>query len=404
VNEDRFKVLKFLNHFYIGGTERQFVHVANGLDRSRFDVELGCLRREGPLLQQLNLNTPVHAYSVKGGFYHYRSIRNQLCLARDIRKRQYDIVHAYGWYPDIFAIPAARLALRPVIIASVRDSGAYMTPLKIRALKCICRLADCVLANSFAGRHWLLEQGIREDKIEVIHNGMVIPRHSGQAVRTGIRHEFGIPAGTPVCACIGRVISGKGIDFYIRASRILADQGRDVRFLMIGATSVEKSYQAEMEALARELNVNDRVIFTGQRQNVSDILREVDIVVHPSLTEGLSNVILEAMAAGLPVVATRAGGTPELVEDGLTGFLVAPRNAGQIAEAIARLVDQPAMAHGFGQAGRERIIKEFSIEEMLRKTETLYLRLMERALRHKGTKARREPAMARSAGQERSRS
>src|SRR4030095_15625349 len=112
-------------------------------------------------------------------------------------------------------------------------------------------------------------------------------------------------------ACLGRVVSGKGIDFYLRAARILVDQGRDVRFLMIGAMSAERNYKSEMELLARELNLDGKVVFTGQRQDISEILRDVDVVVHPSLTEGLSNVILEAMAAGLPVVATTAGGNPE---------------------------------------------------------------------------------------------
>jgi glycosyltransferase involved in cell wall biosynthesis len=149
---------------------------------------------------------------------------------------------------------------------------------------------------------------------------------------------------------------------------------------MIGASSVEKSYKAEMERLTRELNLDGRVIFTGQRENVSEILREVDIVVHPSLTEGLSNVILEAMGAGIPVVATRAGGNPELVEDGRTGFLVPVQNAWEIACAVGRLLDQPDMARAFGAAGRQRVLDEFTIDRMLRKTEALYRRLIEERL------------------------
>jgi glycosyltransferase involved in cell wall biosynthesis len=375
------KVLKFLNHFFIGGTERQFVHVANGLDRSQFAVEIACLRKQGPLLDTIEPDMPVYAYPIKGSFYHYRSLLNQLRLARDIRRRRFDIVHTYGWYPNVFAIPASRLALRPVTIASIRDSGAYMTPSKIRALKIACRLADCVLANSTAGRTWLVEHGVNERKIEVIRNGIVIPSRPERRTRVdGIRKEFGIPAETPLCACIGRVVSGKGIDFYLRAARVLADQGRDVRFLMIGALSVEKSYKSEMEVLARELNVENRVIFAGERQDVSAILREVDVVVHPSLTEGLSNVILEAMGAGIPVVATRTGGNPELVQDGRTGLLVPVQDAPAIAQAVCRLLDHPEMARSFGETGRQRILAEFSIERMLRRTEDLYVRLLEQRL------------------------
>jgi glycosyltransferase involved in cell wall biosynthesis len=183
-----------------------------------------------------------------------------------------------------------------------------------------------------------------------------------------------------VCACIGRVVSGKGIDDYLRAARILQERGRDVRFLVIGARSVQREYQSEVERLARELNIEHRLIFTGQRQDVATLLREVDVVVHPSLTEGLSNVILEAMAAGVPVVATRVGGNPELVEDGRTGFLVPVEKPEEIANAICRLLDQPDMARVYGARARQRVVDEFAMDRMLSKTEALYFRLVERRL------------------------
>jgi glycosyltransferase involved in cell wall biosynthesis len=230
--------------------------------------------------------------------------------------------------------------------------------------------------NSVAGKNWLLAQGVKQQKIEVIRNGVQLPAHTGRRETGGIRQEFGIPDNVPVCACIGRVVSGKGIDVYLRAARLLTDQNRNVRFLMIGAHSVETNHKFEMEELARELQLDGRFIFTGERHNVDEILHDIDIVVHPSLTEGLSNVVLEAMAAGLPVVATRVGGNPELVQDGRTGVLVPPRNATALAQAIAFLLDHPEIARQFGKAGRERIVQEFSIREMLRRTEDLYLRLV----------------------------
>jgi len=378
---NRIRVLKFINNFYIGGTERQFVYAANGLDRSRFAVDVACLTREGPLIDSLSQDVQVHTYPSHGSFYSCRSILSQLRLVKDIRKRQFDLVHTYGWYPNVFAIPASRLAFRPTIIASIRDAGAYMTKTKIRALKFVCSLADCVLANSDAGRNWLIEQGVREQKIEVIPNGIVLPpRRERGSWLSAVRKEFGIPAGTPVCACVGRLVSGKGIEFYLRAARIVLERGWDVRFLMIGAGGPQKNYRSEVETLAQQLMVDHRVIFTGQRQDVPDILRDVDIVVHPSLTEGLSNVILEAMAGCIPVVATRVGGNPELVEDGRTGFLVPVENSEEIANAICRLLDQPEMAHAFGERARRRVVDEFSIDRMLSKTEALYLRLLEQDL------------------------
>src|SRR5262249_13945259 len=134
------------------------------------------------------------------------------------------------------------------------------------------------------------------------------------------------------------------------------------------------------EKLAQQLNIGHRLIFTGQRQDVPQILRDVDVLIHPSLTEGLSNVILEAMAAGVPVVATRVGGNPELVEDGRTGWLVPVENATEIADAVCRLLDQPEMSRAFGLRARQRVIEEFALDRMLAKTEALYCRLVEQHL------------------------
>jgi glycosyltransferase involved in cell wall biosynthesis len=370
----RIRVLKFLNHFGIGGTERQFVETANGLDASKFDVEIACFKAEGALLETVRPETPVHSYRVAGSFYGFRSLLSQLQLAKDVRERRIDILHTYGWYPNVFGIPAGWFAVRPILIASMRDAGAYMTRSKVRAFTLTCALADCVVANSGAGKEWLVSHGVSSHKIEVIRNGVALPA----SIRGGrkIRQELGIPEDTPLCACIGRVVSGKGIDAYLRAARILLDQNRTVRFLMIGAHSAETNYKSEMQALAGELGLNGHVIFTGERTNVSDILSEIDIVVHPSLTEGLSNVILEAMAAGVPVVATRVGGNPELVKDGHTGLLVPPDDPTALAHAIGLFLDSPEIRRKCGAAGRERIAREFSIAEMLRKTEQVYLRLL----------------------------
>src|SRR5262245_55218646 len=273
-NTGRVRILKVLNHFFIGGTERQFLYVANGLDRSRFAVDVACLRREGPLLENLSTDMTVHTYPVAGSFYTGRSVLSQFKLLKDIRSRRFDIVHTYGWYSNVFAIPASRLAFGPATIASVRDIGAYLTPAKIKALKIVCGLADCVLANSNAGRDWLVAQGVKKQKIEVIPNGIIVPLRAERMIQGGpLRQEFGIPSGTPVCACVGRVVKGKGIDDFLRAARILEERGRDVRFLVIGARSVQREYQSEVERLARSLNIEHRLVFTGQRQDVAPLLR-----------------------------------------------------------------------------------------------------------------------------------
>src|SRR5262249_21672914 len=152
----------------------------------------------GPLLQTLRPDMPVLQYSAGGSFYNPHSFASQVRFARDIRRRHINIVHAYGWYPNVFCVPPARLALRPRTIASIRDAGAYLTPSKIRALKVVCSLADAVLANSVAGRDWLVAQGVKPEKVEVIRNGVAVPpRVANQEAGKSVRTEFGIPADMP---------------------------------------------------------------------------------------------------------------------------------------------------------------------------------------------------------------
>ena len=127
------------------------------------------------------------------------------------------------------------------------------------------------------------------------------------------------------------------------------------------------------------LGIGGRVVFTGFRLDVPELLSEVAISVLPSLSEALPNVVLESMAAGVPVVATRVGGNPEVVEEGVTGLLVPPQDPAALAKAICRLLENPELASRYGRAGKQRIAEQFSLERMVRQTETLYLDLIRKA-------------------------
>jgi glycosyltransferase involved in cell wall biosynthesis len=151
-----------------------------------------------------------------------------------------------------------------------------------------------------------------------------------------------------------------------------------VHFLIVG-DSVSQAYRDGLEAYAAALGLGQRVVFTGFRRDVPALLSAVSVSVLPSLSEGLSNVVLEAMAAGVPVVATSVGGTPEIVDDGVTGLLVPPRDAGALADAISSLLTDPARRQTIGEAGRRRVEERFSLEAMVLATEQLYERLLREA-------------------------
>ena len=368
------RLLEFLTFFYIGGTERQVVNLVGGLNRSRFDLHLGCMERRGPFLDEVESHqVPIAEYPTNS-LYNLTSWKQRLKLARYLRNTRIDIVHSYGFYANTFAVPAAWAARTPVVIAAIRDTGEMLTRAQRLAQKQICRLADCLLVNADAVRRWLMEQGYAAEKIHVIRNGIVPPRPADRDAATRVRRSLGLAADVPLIGVLSRLNKMKGIEYFLEAAAAMGRRARPPRFLIIG----DGGHRKELEQYAARLGLGERVFFTGFRTDVSDVLSALDISVLPSLSEGLSNSLLESMAAGLPVIATNVGGNPEAVEDGVTGIIVPPGDAGALARGMALLLDNAELAAGLGEAARRRVAQRFSIEQMVRETEALYLRLLER--------------------------
>jgi glycosyltransferase involved in cell wall biosynthesis len=171
---------------------------------------------------------------------------------------------------------------------------------------------------------------------------------------------------------------------FLRAAALIASTNPQVRFVIVGDNNIDQQYKEELKELTRRLGLEDRVIFTGFRMDVPDLLAALSIVVSPSLgLEGLSNSLLESMATGLPVVATRVGGTPEIVEDGESGLLVPPGDPSALAAAISRLLQDRMTAKRLGQSARRQVLSRYSLEQAVASTERLYHDLLLQA-RHKG--------------------
>jgi len=386
---ERVRLLKFLADFAFGGTERQVANLVQGLDASKFELHAGCFNSLGPLLNELrDRGVPLAEYRINC-LYNHRAAKQVLRLAAYIRRARIQIVHSYGFYSNVFAIPAARLAGAPIVVASIRDTGDVWTPWQRRAQRLACRLADRILVNAEAVRKQLISEGYDPRKISVIGNGIVLPGPRPTAGGPGLHQEFGLPPGAPLVAVVSVLRRMKGIEYFLQAAQLLARRFPDARFLVVGDSVLgqegteerigDGAYRAELERYARSLGLAGRLVFTGFRLDVAALLFEVSVSVLPSLSEGLSNVLLESMAVGVPVVATRVGGNPEAVDDEVTGLLVPPRNAPALADAIGRLLADPALAARLGQAGRRRVAERFSVEAMVRATEDLYLSLLPRA-------------------------
>lgn len=381
----RVRLLNVVVDFGCGGTERQVVALSAAL-RDRCDIQFACMRREGHLLRDVEaMGMPVREYRFPA-FYSLKCLMQQRRLARAIARERIDIVHAYNFYSNVFALPPAWWIAAPVRIASIRDRGVYLSRRQRTVQRYVCRLADCVLVNADAIRDWLIDDGYEPARIVVIRNGVDLERFPLTPPRDDLRRQFGIPDAVPIVGVVGRVRAMKGLEDAIDATARLLKRVPDVRLVIVGEAMVtrdgvsveDRAYVESLMTRARAAGLGERAIFTGYRPDVADILPQLTVSVQPSLNEGLSNVVLESMAAALPVVATRVGGTPEALVTNVTGLLVPPGNADALSAAIERMLLDPARARDMGLAARRRIESHFSMSRMHDDTAQLYRDLLAR--------------------------
>jgi glycosyltransferase involved in cell wall biosynthesis len=370
------RILNVVPTLMCGGTENQFMTLGRLLDRTRFEIEFACLRKWGPFVKELaDRKIPLQEYQVST-FRSVHALAQQAKLARHIGRRGIQIVHAYNFYGNVFAIPPARL-IAPVVIASIRDRAPYLTAMQKRVQRYACQFADCVLVNADAVKDWLIGEGYAASNIVVIRNGVDTARFDGPPAGARLRHELGLAPDTPLVTVVSRLTRLKGIENFLEAAAALKPRYPDARFLIVGETSPhDRPYLKELTDLAGRLGVADRVTFTGLRSDIPALLGSAAVAVMPSLNEALSNVLLESMAAGAPVVATRVGGTPEALVDGDTGLLVEPGDSMAITTAVARLLDDRELATRLGRSARSLIADKFSVDRMVRSTEQLYTDLL----------------------------
>ena len=386
------RLLKVVPTFMCGGTENQFMALGRSLDPSRFALEFACLRRWGAFADEVEQRQiPLLECNVTS-FCSVSAISQQARLARHIAKRRIDIVHAYSFYGNLFAVPPARMAGVPVVIASIRDRAPYLTPMQKRAQRWACQFADCILVNAMAVKEWLIGEGYDASKIVVIPNGVELNCFERSEGAASPFRALGVPEGAPVVLVVSRLNPLKGLEPFLEAAALVAREVPSARFVIVGDTNPnERPYWSILTNLTGRLGLTERVTFAGLRRDVPQLLAAATVSVMPSLNEALSNVLLESMAAGAPLVATRVGGTPEAIDHGANGLLVPPGDPVSMARAIADLLTDSVKARRLGVAARQAINERFSMERMVTATEQLYQALLD-GRTQVSTLARRELA------------
>lgn len=346
-----------------GGGQRSLYYLLRGLNRERFNPVVVC-PEPGDLiekLQDLGISTRVVP------FKRLRNLSFSFAwqIFRLIKKHRIHLVDTDGPVETFYAWIPCRLAGIP-LIWHIRVSN----PSPLDRLLAAVSTRLIMVASSLRTRF----PHCPDHKLAPIINGIDVREFDALPV-AGIRKELDLNPSTILIGCIGRIEEMKGQEYLIRAAGILKGLSEDFRILLVGGAN--DSYWEKQKNLLRELGVEDIFIPLGFRSDSQGIIKELDIVVSASaFGEGLSRVILEAMAAGKPVVSTSVGGAAEAVEDGQNGFIVPPRDPAALARTVAILLNNPEKRQAFGRRGRLRIENEFSLENNISKTERLYLEII----------------------------
>jgi glycosyltransferase involved in cell wall biosynthesis len=349
-----------------GGSERQFTLMAGAFRRGPFELHLGCIERCGKFLEDLG---EIGEYPLGGSFLTPRALRSLGRLVRLLRRTHIEVAQSFDFYTNIMMMPAARLAGVPVFIASQRQLGDLLSPMKRRIQNVVFRLADCVVCNSLAAADQLAKEGVPNAKLTVISNGL--PPGAFQEAVPALPREPGVMRIGMIARMNDRA---KNHALFLRAAARVASRFPLAEFVLVG----DGPFRKEWEELARQLGIGPRIRFLGERHDITSVLAALDVVVSPSRSESLSNTILEAMAAGRPVVATRVGGNPELVCDQETGLLVAPENVGALADALETMLASPNLAREWGENARRIAQANFTLDYARERFEQLYVDLLAR--------------------------
>jgi glycosyltransferase involved in cell wall biosynthesis len=354
------------------GGEAYLVRLASALDRRRFTLAV-VVPETGPLTERLAaIGVPTFVIPLNTRLLSPRAL---WMLVQVFRRELPMIVQSHGARTNVYAKIAARLVGVPVVLATVHNSlfdyevSALRRRLYVAAERLTAPLAHRVVAVSQAvGRDLVTRYRLPAERVVVIQNGIdpagFVPRRPPAAVRT----ELGLPPQSRLVALVGRLTPQKGPDLLVAALPPLAAAWPQLRCLFIG----DGELAPELRRQAASLGVGSHCVFLGPRSDVADLVASVDVVVLPSRSEGLPFALLEAMVLARPVVATRVGGNPEVVEDGRSGLLVPPEDPGALTRAVRFLLEHPSEAEAIGRRGRERVLRDFSVGRSVGALQELY--------------------------------
>lgn len=371
------RVLHVVNSFGVGGTERGILKLMEGLDRWSFEQRICAIRGTDPKLEESPaVRGKVFSVGAKPRGFQFLPFR----LMQLMKKYKPHIVHSRNW-GAIEAVLAGRMARIPVVIHSEHGYEIDMLsglPLRRRLLRrAVYSMCDSVFTVTRDLRKYHSEQSwVSTERLRVIPNGVDTRLFApDDLTRSQVRRRLDFSPESIVLGSVGRMVPIKGHHTLLRAAERLIQRGFDVRVLLVGDGSELERHRQFAESSAA---LNGRLTLVGTSFDVRELYQSMDIFVLPSICEGMSNTLLEAMSSGLPCVATDVGGNPELVADSRWGFLFTPEDVSGLTELLQRLVREPELRARFVAAGRAEVLSRFSLDRMLDEYTKLYFDLATR--------------------------
>ena len=354
----RVSVAVFLTSFQGGGSERQMTELIRRLDPDRYKVHAVCFHLEGPWLPRVvERAASVASFPIRG----FGRPSTAIALARFAawcRRERIAVVQTGDFYANVFGLPGARLAGVPMRVGSRRELNPDKTDRQIALQRMAYRCATHVVANSPSAREILRQERVTAPEVVMIPNGVDLAAHRHSRTPRPIRRVI----------TVANLRPEKNHETLIAAAALLAPSCPDLRYQVVG----NGPRRGELEALARMRGVHHLMEFLGHRDDIPALLADADLFVLPSRSEAFPNGAIEAMAAGLPVVASDVGGLRDLIDPGHTGLLVPPADPEALATAMRSLVEDPVRAAALGAAARDDIQSRYSFERMVGDFDAFY--------------------------------
>ncbi|WP_435196318.1 glycosyltransferase [Natronomonas sp. EA1] len=363
--DDRITVWYLIGRLSVGGTERTLVDLVNGLDQERFAPVVWTITEPGPLAADLDDDIPLRSLGAASKV----DPRPPLRLARALRRDRPTLLQSFLYFDNVLARLVGTISPETTVVTGVREVPDAIPRHRSIVDRVTLPLSDHIVSNSKAGAEWIIRRGADPASVSVVKNGRDIDAYDVNAP-AGLAEALGIDSG-PVVGTVGRLVERKGHHDLLDAWPAVLKDHPHASLVIVG----EGPERAALEAHAERLGISDSVHLLGRRGDVPELLDLFDVFVFPSHYEGLPGALIEAMAAGLPIVTTPVDGCAELIMDGEHGLHVPVRDSDRLAGTLIEILEDPGRAEQLAAAAQRRAREQFTIGAMVENTEALYGRL-----------------------------